>query len=295
MEQAAEEVVVLPPGTGADLHGDEVGEDRHEKQMSQDRCLGNPGGLGPPLLEAQLPHQGDETPEAHVPVGQFPRGEHFIHRPQVPVLVDLPGDLSPGLLDAEHGLGAAPVIDEVELPLGGQVVGRPEAFALQGEVPVVEKILPEAGGEVRGQTLEIGGEPVGHPGVELFPLPGILHELVEDGGLDVRQDNPVEKLEDPPLDEGRPVDVPAPFLPLVPGDDPRHDHLVGLLSQLGEGGWVGVVVPALHAGGGEHEFNQGTGYHGNCPPLPGEIGRNFSVSSLYSSPGDRRKEGGGIR
>ena len=146
-------------------------------------------------------------------------------------------------------------MDKIELPLCGKVVGCAEAFPFKGEGPLVEEVEPEPFGEIRGESFEVEGQLVRHPRVEFFPLPGVLHELVEDRGLDVGEHDPMEKLEEPSFYERGPVYLHTPCLTLVPGDDPCHDHFVGLLPQFGEGGGVRVVVPPLHACRGEDEFD----------------------------------------
>ena len=141
-------------------------------------------------------------------------------------------------------------------------------------------VYSEAVREGGGEGLEVEGQFVRHPGVQLPPLGCILHELVKDRRLDVREDDPVEKFEDPPLDEGRPVHPDPPFLRFVPGYDPGHDHLVGLFSQFAEGGGVGVIVPPLHARGGEDQFNKAAGDHEDLLPLRWPRGAEFFISSV---------------
>ena len=162
-------------------------------------------------------------------------------------------DLLLDLLDAADE--GAQLVEDVELPLRGQIVGRLQDAALRAGVALVLQIGGHALGEAAAQravqqVLELLHDPL----VELGAVGG--HHAVVDGRLDVGQQHAAQELEEGALDKAHPVDGAAAAVLLALGQHPRDDHLVGLLVQLREVHRVDLVVPAADAGGVEDELDE---------------------------------------
>ncbi len=190
------------------------------------------------------------------------------------MFVDLPGDFPPRLFYAEHRFRVAPVVDEVEFPLCRQIVGGAQALSFKRSVLFCEKELSESRREGGREAVEVEREGVRDPRVQFFSLLLVLHQLMENGRLDVGEHHPMEEFEDASLDEGRPVDSDAARLRFVPGDDPRHDHLVRLFAEFREDGRTRMIVPAFHAGGGEDEFDERA-----CDHEEPSLAKNFAFTA----------------
>ena len=137
-------------------------------------------------------------------------------------------------------------IEDVELPLGGKVVGRLQDALLPAGKPLLKKVVLHALVEAAADASRKGRKLLQHPEVELGAV--LVHHAVEDRGLDVRQENPLEQFEYRPLNEGLPGDVLLPAVLLALGKHPGNGHLVGLLVKLGELHWIDLVVPTTNAG-----------------------------------------------
>ena len=205
--------------------------------MPEDGGGGDARGLAPALLEAELTAEFDEAVGAALE-------EELLDADEVVVVLDLVLDFLSDLLNA--GDEGAEAVEDAEFPFGGEVVRGLEEALLEGRVGAVGEVVAEALGEAASDGCEDGLQALEDPGVELASLLG--HHLVEDGRLDVGEDDAVKHLEDAALDERPPVEESGVDVLLEAGQDVGEDHLVGLLVQLGEVHGVDLVVPAADAG-----------------------------------------------
>jgi hypothetical protein len=81
---------------------------------------------------------------------------------------------------------------------------------------------------------------------------------VKDRGLDVSEDDALEKLKKRALNQQSPVEIVISIILLTFRQDPGDDGLVGLLVQFRELHGVDLVVPAPDACGVKYLLDQGS-------------------------------------
>ena len=245
MEEAAPEAVDDALFAGVGVLQREIGQRRDDEHVPKHRRYWNSRRLRPPLLEAELPAQFHES-------GGLPFEGDLLDAEQIIMVFDLVFDLLADLLRAADE--RAHFIKNIELPLRGEEMrGLQHAF-FAGGIGVVEEILAEAflkaAVDHRQFVVEVAADPV----VEF--VAELRHHLVEDRGLDVRQDDAVEHFKEAAFNEMQPVDGAWRLVLLKPREHVGDDHFMRLLVKLREIHRVDLVVPTADAGGVVDEFNQ---------------------------------------
>ena len=243
MEEGGEEIVVDPALAGLQFQQAQVHHHGDEEHVAEHRGLGQARRLRPALLESQLAAEIEKAGDAAAgkEIGEAGQRRMVLH-----ARIDLPLDL----LDVVGERGDR--IDDLELPAGRGIMGRPQQPFLQAGFILDEKPVPHPFEKLRGAG-KLRFQLFQHPGIQLRPL--LLHHPVEDGGLEIGEQAPLQAFKDRPLDQPLPVDL-VPGLLLELGQHIGDDHLVRLLVQLGELDRPDLVVPPLQRGAAEQAPDQ---------------------------------------
>ncbi|KAF5031868.1 hypothetical protein DSECCO2_623300 [anaerobic digester metagenome] len=256
VDEAGEEVV--EPARRAGVHGqtEEIGVGRDQEHVPEHGGFRDARRLGPAGLEAQLPEQPGEMPERRLfarekPVGQV-RHAREVREPGQSAgkrRFDVEQLVVPGVVALYERIFPAAGVE-----VGG-VEDAPRRGVGFGHGEVGRKPAPEVVAELAHARLELPE----HPGRQLRVMVGVGLDLVENRRLDVGDDQPVEVLEQPSLNDLEPqrqffglAQMGAVALVEHPGDH----HLVGLLVHLHEVHGAVFVVPAFHEGTGEEQLEK---------------------------------------
>ena len=245
MEETAPEAVddTLFAGIGV-LKGEirQGGDDKHVAENGRD---GNARRLRPTFLEAELSAQFHET-------GGLPFKGDFLDAEQVVMVFNLVFDLLADLFRSADEW--THFIEDIELPLRCEEMRGFENALFAGGIGVVEKVLAETLFETAADKRQLVVEIAADPIVEF--VAELRHHFVEDGRLDVRQDDAVEHFKETAFNEMEPIDGASRLVFFEPCEHVGDDHFVRLLVKLREIHGVDLVVPTADAGGVVQQFNQ---------------------------------------
>ncbi len=149
--------------------------------------------------------------------------------------------------------------EKLEFRVGGIEVRGVQDAASEALVLGLHEILVEPVCKIVTQGQNAGTQLVDDPVGKCPVIVGIFLDAVEDGRLDVRDDEPVEVVEETAFDDGFTQCALAGHVKIAgieQEEEPCHDHLVRLLVDLDEFHGAEFVVPPLHECAGKNEFEQ---------------------------------------
>lgn len=143
--------------------------------------------MSPAKLKSQLAAQVDE-PERLLSQG------YLLHPDEIIMILDLVLDFLLRPVDTVNKRSG--IVYDLEFPVGGQIMSGFEQSSLEAGIVSFQQVIPEL---IEKASLDIPGVVGQLLENQLVDLPALFsHHLVKNGRLDVRKDDSLQKLENPP-------------------------------------------------------------------------------------------------